>query len=198
MDSRDLGFPELTGDNNSSSRNIRRPLFWVLYYDSVKNRFFYYPAKDELIPYIVELNRRKPKWNSQYDGDKKKITENRLLYLFKSLFLSINQIPAKQQTKKAIALRLLERIRYFIKLDSFSEEKECRMLELQLPAEADVIPNTFVLKKDYCGISDTSGLTEIILGPKITNLKLIREFVMHEMDMSKTAPLIRLSTAPLL
>lgn len=197
MDSRDLGFEGEEEKKGVKNKDVRRPVFWILYYDSGKNRLFYFPGKDELVPYIIDLSKNKPKWNFYYKGDTKKIAENMLLYSFKSLFAAINEISAKHQLQKTTAIQLLERLRYFIKFDSFSEEKECRMLRLVSPNDADVIPNSFVLKKDYLKLNDTNGLTEIILGPKITNVKLIREFFMNKIGESEMSPSIHISKAPL-
>lgn len=33
----------------------REPLFWILYYNSERKILYFYPSKDELKPYVIDL-----------------------------------------------------------------------------------------------------------------------------------------------
>lgn len=179
--------------------NPKKPIVWVLYYNKQKNRLFYYPDKDELIPYVVDLNKSKQPWLTKYKGNKQKQIENKLLYSFKNLLQCVTNIPNSTLQQKENAIKLLEKIRYYIKFDDFAEEKECRMLELVLPNDKDVeiIPSNHVLKKDYLLIDEIPGLKEIILGPKMSNYKIVKELIMRDIDSNKANPKLWISDSPL-
>ena len=177
----------------------RKPLIWILYYNKQDNKLYYFPDKNLLTAYTVDLNNSITSWNNCAVTDKQKKIENRLLYSFKQLICAINQFSGKTPKQQEVAIKLLDRIRYYIKRDDFAEEKECRILELVRPSDVDVVVNQIdsVLYKNYKKIDEISGLNEIILGPKVANAKIVKELVKKEINRTKINPTIKISTAPL-
>lgn len=206
-DLRNLKTSDSSSLYSSSYTDSRKSLVWVLYYNKRENKLFYYPSKNSLIPYEIYLSKTKGKWNS-FKNNLKNQVENRLHYSIKSLITAINNIPSKKTKEKENAIKLLERLRYFIKYDEFAEEKECRMLDLYDPSleyydkkesknKKIVDLAGAILKVDYKKIDEISGLIEIILGPKILNSKIMKELLMREIDKNKINPKLSISEAHL-
>ncbi|MBR6200061.1 MAG: hypothetical protein IKQ61_07365 [Spirochaetales bacterium] len=180
----------------------REPLIWILYYDEAKNRLFYFPDKEELEAYIIDLNdnknengNKKDDWNEYKDSEKKEQTQNRLRYSFKKLFDAINEL--KTDEEKKIAMKILYQLRYCIKSSDFADEKECRILEVCNPFDDDIEEDSNkVLYKNYLQINNNKNFLEkIIVGPKVSKPNVIKEYVQR--NMQKTKIEVTVSNAPL-
>lgn len=176
----------------------RNPIFWILYYNEERNILYYYPNEDPLKPYIIDLNLKSKslKWNCFFSKkDKQNMKQRNLVYSFCRLIKVINSETDKDRLE--IAIEILYKLRYFIKVDDFSEEKELRMLELVNPKDADIEKSNNVLYKDYLGILKYDSLEKIILGPKIEKPQVMKELATKKILEKDSNVLVEISTAPL-
>ncbi len=177
------------------ANDLRKPLFWILYYNAERKIIYFYPSEDELKPYIIDFNIDTAlKWNtySSYK-DKTELKQRNLLYSFKHLFKAV-----KNCNNKELAVRVLYKLRYFIKSSDFAEEKELRMLDLVAPTDLEFVPNTYKLYSEYLNIFEYDSLQSIIIGPKVENKLGYIDFIRKKMDdKTKNSIEIVLSNAPL-
>ena len=73
--------------------------------------------------------------------------QRNLLYSFKHLLKAV-----KACKNKELAMKVLYKLRYFIKSSDFAEEKELRMLDLCEPAKLKVVEGTYKLYSEYINI----------------------------------------------
>ncbi len=116
----------------SEKKDYRQPLAWILYYDKNKNMLYYYPNEDDLEPTKISLDTQKPKWNS-YPNSKSKQKEKNLEYSFYKLLSEMKKLKSEEMQKTG--MKILYKLRYFIKLSDFAEEKELRVLQLIDPTD---------------------------------------------------------------
>ena len=153
---------------------------------------------DPLKPYIIDLNLKSKslKWNCFFsEKDKQNMKQRNLVYSFCRLIKVINSETDKDRLE--IAIEILYKLRYFIKVDDFSEEKELRMLELVNPKDADIEKSNNVLYKDYLDILKYDSLEKIILGPKIEKPQVMKELATKKLLVKDSNVLVEISTAPL-
>lgn len=185
-------------ENNVKSVDKRNPIFWILYYCKQRNILYYYPNEDPLKPFIIDLNLKSKhlKWNCFFSAkDKQNMKQRNLVYSFCRLIKVINSETDNDKLK--LAIEILYKLRYFIKLDDFSEEKELRMLELVNPKDADIEKSNNVLYKDYLEILKYDSLEEIILGPKVEKPQVMKELAVKKLLEKDSYVMITISKAPL-
>lgn len=205
------GLPRTTNCENNNiyaalqtsySRNINSLTMFRLYgkkdNNEERNILYYYPNEDPLKPYIIDLNLKSKslKWNCFFsEKDKQNMKQRNLVYSFCRLIKVINSETDKDRLE--IAIEILYKLRYFIKVDDFSEEKELRMLELVNPKDADIEKSNNVLYKDYLDILKYDSLEKIILGPKIEKPQVMKELATKKLLVKDSNVLVEISTAPL-
>lgn len=172
----------------------RRPLFWILYYNSDKQLLYFYPSEDELKPYEIDLTiKSRLNWNT-YNSYKTKteLKQRNLLYSFKHLFDAVRKCENKE-----LAIKVLYKLRYFIKSSDFAEEKELRMLDLCNPGSLSLVPNTYKLYFEYLNIFKYDSLKSIIIGPKVENKNGYKDFIMQQLNEKNFYIEVIPSNAPL-
>ena len=185
-------------DKTSEDVNIvidsRKPLFWILYYNAERKILYFYPLEDELKPYIIDLNINIAlKWNtySSYK-DKTEMKQRNLLYSFKRLFKAV-----KKCNNKELAVKVLYKLRYFIKSSDFAEEKELRMLDLCAPEALNVVNGTYKLYYEYKNIFEYDSLKSVIIGPKVDNKQGYCDYLKMFLAKRNNDIEVILSNAPL-
>jgi hypothetical protein len=147
----------------SEKKDYRQPLAWILYYDKNKNMLYYYPNEDDLEPTKISLDIQKPKWNS-YPSSKSKQKEKNLEYSFHKLLSEMKKLKSKEMQKTG--MKILYKLRYFIKLSDFAEEKELRVLQLIDPTDKAIEDDGEKLYSDYLNIWAHDSLHAVVFGPK--------------------------------
>lgn len=170
----------------------RKPLFWILYYNSERKLLYFYPSEDELKPYEIDLSiNTQLKWNtySSYK-DKTEMKQRNILYSFKRLLKAV-----KDSNNKELAVKVLYKLRYFIKSSDFAEEKELRMLDLCNPSDLEEV--NYKLYKEYLEILKYDSLKEVVVGPKVKNKTGYSEYIRKNLGNEHEDILVIPSNAPL-
>ena len=175
-------------ETEQRNKELRQPLAWVLYYDKNKNRLFFYPRQDDLEPTIISLKEHKNKWNNF------PIIENNLEYSFHKLLAEMKNF--KKEKMQDLGIKILYKLRYFIKLSDFAEEKELRVLQLIDPANKSIYDDGKKLYKNYLNIWKYDSLKSIIFGPKAISSSHL-ELYENRLWKSHQDVSIEISDAPL-
>ena len=182
------------GEGAKTKVDPRRPLFWILYYNADRKLLYFYPSEDELKPYEIDLTiTTQLRWNT-YNSYKTKteLKQRNLLYSFKHLFDSVRKCKNKE-----LAIKVLYKLRYFIKSSDFAEEKELRMLDLCKPKDLKLVDNTYKLYYEYLNIFSYDSLQSIYLGPKVENKNGYMDYIKKQLDGRGPDINITPSNAPL-
>lgn len=115
--------------------------------------------------------------------------QRNLLYSFKHLFKEIKCVKNKE-----LAIKILYKLRYFIKSSDFAEEKELRILDLCEPTTLKEAG--YKLYKEYLNIKKYDSLKSIIVGPKVENKTGYSEYIIKQLGTEHEISVIS-SNAPL-
>ena len=118
--------------------------------------------------------------------------QRNLLYSFKHLLKAV-----KACKNKELAMKVLYKLRYFIKSSDFAEEKELRMLDLCEPAKLKVVEGTYKLYSEYINIFKYDSLKSVIIGPKVDNKQGYCDYLKMFLAKRNNDIEVILSNAPL-
>lgn len=158
----------------SEDNGSRLPLYWVLYFDSKRERFYHTPCQRER-PFFVTPDKATGGGSCYIDRNARSIQN--LLKRIKDVFTDLKRLNAFE-----LGWLLCVYLRHLIKDAAFRDEQEMRLLKLCPTHDAKVEPlkGKGTLSTVYCPLFEEdqfSPLDQIIAGPKVRNLQLLRELM---------------------
>ena len=157
---------------------IRLPLYWVLYYNAKDTVFYYTPRQCER-PFSASTCEKKEEPGVFIYRDVLRSQQGiqKLLKGIGRAFTDLKELKALE-----LGWDLCIYLRHLIKDAAFRDEQEMRVLKLFPVDDADVgaLNGTGPLSSAYCPLltqDEHSPLQRIIAGPKVKNIRQIRELV---------------------
>ena len=175
-----------TGDTSDYGDGKGIPLYWVLYYNSEKNQFYHTPCQRERWFYIDCETSEKRNYNFLYRqnlSNQRGIA--RLLKELLKIFRDLGHLESTELNATELGWHLCIYLRHLIKDAAFRDEQEARILKLHSFGDSEVesLHGKGSLSADYRSIFKEdcfSSLVKIIAGPKVKNIKNLRELLQHE------------------
>ena len=159
--------------------NLKRNLFWILYYNEKENILVFNPDNFKYRHEIIDLNK------IMMD---EKIKLNSIEYVFYNIFkyakklnTQLNKDIKDKTLKDKIFSNLFENIKYLIKDEAFFEEQELRMLITTSYEDREIKTDNDNkrLYINYMKLFDENDnyINEIILGSKVENAESMVEYI---------------------
>jgi hypothetical protein len=163
---------------DSRDNGSHLPLYWVLYYDSKRKKFYHTPCQRERPFYVTPdkaTNGRSCCFYRNARSNQQGI--QRLLEQIRVVFTDLKELNAIE-----LGWNLCVYLRHLVKDAAFRDEQEMRLLKLCRinDTKVEVLKGKGTLSTIYCPLFEEhqfSPLDQIIAGPKVRNLRQLRELM---------------------
>jgi len=164
----------------SDDDGSRLPLYWVLYYDTNRDVFYYTPCLREM-PFCINPGDKRNKRAAVIYKEARDNQQGlqKLMERVRNVFADLEKLEVRD-----LGWDLCIYLRHLIKDAAFRDEREMRVMELCSldNADAQILHRNGSLSIPYCRLVEKdkfSDLEKVIAGPRVKNMSRLRELMRH-------------------